>query len=86
MDTVTKEGEGLPAVLCVPSFVICQYFCCCMPTIKPVNGERHMIISFSRESLEIENKVYFCHTWPHRRESVSEQPGSFRKERIVCLE
>lgn len=29
LDTVTKEGEGLPAALCVSSSVICQCFVAC---------------------------------------------------------
>jgi hypothetical protein len=57
-----------------------------MPIIKPIKGERRMIISFTKELFGTGNKVSCCYTWPHRWESASEQPGTFRKEKIVWLE
>lgn len=45
-----------------------------------------MNIKVSLESLGTEDTIYFCYTWLCRRESVSEQPGSFGKERTVWVE
>lgn len=79
-----REREGLPDVLSSfsalsrPLHTCNLSVFCCMPIIKPVSGERHMNIKVSLESLGTEDTIYFCYTWLCRRESVSEQPGSFR--------
>lgn len=87
-----KEREGLPDVLSsISAFSRPLHTCnlsifCCTPITKPASGERRMNIKVSLESLGSEDTIYFCYTWLCRRESVSEQPGSFRQERAVWVE